>query len=248
MSVAPEISLPRFEGPLDLLLELVRKNEIDIEDIPLAEITRQYLNYLHRAEELDLELGSEFVHMAALLIHLKSRSLLAPDPEASPPGDDPRQELVRLLVEHDLARQGAEFLNQKLEIAGASWSKSSIEQFQELASEAAPVVGGGSLNLLEVLRVARRALESARMYDLITPSDAVTVEAMMRWLEQRLARVQGRTEAHPLLTEQPDASRKAALFLAMLEMARTSHIRLEQHHCFGPIYIDQADPSGTTVP
>ena len=97
MSAGPEISLPRFAGPLDLLLELVRKNQIQITDIPIAAITRQYLDYLQQAEALDLELGSEFAYMAALLIHIKSRCLLATDPEVAE--EDPRQELVRLLLD-----------------------------------------------------------------------------------------------------------------------------------------------------
>ena len=89
MSASPEISLPRFEGPLDLLLTLVRKNEVEITDIPIAEITRQYLNYLHRAEELNIDLGADFVYIAALLIHIKSRSLLLPAPTPPTPKPTP---------------------------------------------------------------------------------------------------------------------------------------------------------------
>ena len=129
MISAPEISLPQFAGPLDLLLSLVRKNEVEITDIPIAEITRQYLNYLHQAEELNLDLGSEFVYMAALLIQIKSRCLLARDPEIAAHEEDPRQELVRQLLHHEQMRQGAEFLQQKLEIAQAAWSRSSMEEF-----------------------------------------------------------------------------------------------------------------------
>jgi len=123
MSAAPEISLPRFEGPLDLLLELVRKHEIEIADIPIAQITRQYLDYLHQAKQLDVNLGGEFAYIAALLIQIKARSLLVADPELPPPEEDPRQELVRLLLDHDQLRSSAEYLKQRLEIAQATWSK-----------------------------------------------------------------------------------------------------------------------------
>src|SRR4029434_1352734 len=95
MSQAPEIFLPRFEGPLDLLLALVRKNEVAITDIPIAEITRQYLDYLLQAEELNIDLGSEFIYMAALLIHTKSRCLLASDPDVARREEEPPEGPVR---------------------------------------------------------------------------------------------------------------------------------------------------------
>jgi segregation and condensation protein A len=233
---APEIFLPRFAGPLDLLLELVRKNEIQITDIPIAAITRQYLDYLHQAAALDLELGAEFAYMAAWLILIKSRSLVAPGPAAAPGAEDPRQELVRLLLDHDEVRQGAEFLKQKLEIAQATWSKPSLGEFRDPSGPELPEPNG-ALNLLEVLRLAQQALDAARLFEIVTPADSVTVEQMRRWLEERLATAPGRTEAGPLLTEQPTAGRRAALFLAMLEMAKDARIQIEQQQCFGPFFI-----------
>ena len=138
MSAAPDISLPRFEGPLDLLLALVRKNEVEITDIPIAEITRQYLEYLHQARELNIDLGADFVYFAALLIHIKSRSLLPADPEIAGREPDPREALVRQLMDHDQLLQGAEFLKQKLEIAEATWSRPSIEEFPPLPQDNFP--------------------------------------------------------------------------------------------------------------
>lgn len=243
---APDISLPRFEGPLDLLLELVRKNEIDIADIPIAEITRQYLDYLHRAEALDVELGSEFAYIAALLIHIKSRSLLACDPEIARREEDPRQELVRLLVDYEQVRQAAEFLRQKLEVSEATWSTSSIEAYLAPAVEESPE-RNGALNLLEVLRLAQQALEAARVYEIVTPPDSVTVEQMMRWLEERLARTPGRVEAEPLLVEQTSPRRKAVLFLAMLEMAKSARLQVQQEDCFGPVFLDDMAQLGPNV-
>jgi segregation and condensation protein A len=236
VSTGLDISLPGFEGPLDLLLSLVRKNEVDIADIPIAEITRQYLDYLRRAEELNIDLGSEFVYMAALLIHIKSRCLLPGDPEVTA-REDPRQELVRQLVDHEQVRQAAEFLKQKLELAEASWFRASMEEFRAPAEEEW-TAGGGDLNLLQVLRLAQQALAAARTYELITPAGSVDVAEMMGWLEERLA---GNLplEAGALLAEQPDAPHRTALFLGMLEMAKASRIGLEQQECFGPILIHE---------
>jgi segregation and condensation protein A len=248
MSAAPDISLPRFEGPLDLLLDLVRKHEIDIADIPIAEVTRQYMDYLHRAQQLDIDLGAEFTYIAALLIHIKSRSLLARDPELPDRGEDPRRELVRLLLDHDQIRQGAEFLKQKLEVAQATWSRSSEEEFQAAADP--DPVSSGAMNLLEVLQLAKRALEAARAYELIFPTESVTVEEMERWLEQRIGTDFEEGSADAFLAEQPTTDRRAALFLAILEMARAGTIRLQQAECFGPIQIvaNHVGVNGTTMP
>jgi len=244
VSAGPDISLPRFEGPLDLLLDLVRKHEIDIADIPIAEVTRQYLDYLHSAQRMDIDLGAEFTYIAALLIHIKSRSLLARDPEIAAAEEDPRQELVRLLLQHDQARHGAEFLRQKLEVAQATWSKSSIQEFQ--TSEVIPPDLGGGMNLLEVLRLAKQALETARAYELIFPAESVTVAEMERWLEERIGTEV--IDGNALLLEQGTTDRRAALFLAMLEMAKAGRVTLEQAECFGPLAIVANAGNGTTVP
>ncbi|MBZ5621843.1 MAG: segregation/condensation protein A [Acidobacteriia bacterium] len=242
MIAPPEISLPQFAGPLDLLLTLVRKNEVEITDIPIAEITRQYLDYLHQAEELNLDLGSEFVYMAALLIQIKSRCLLASDPEIAAREEDPRQELVRQLLHHEQVRQGAEFLQQKLEIAQAAWSRSSMAEFGGAAAEELPEPAG-ALSLLQVLRMAQQALATARAYELVTPADSISVEEMMGWLEERIGANQGPMEAGALLAEQPDAAHRMALFLAMLEMSKAARIWLEQDQCFGPIAIVGKHPT-----
>ena len=227
MSTAPDISLPRFEGPLDLLLALVRKNEVEITDIPIAEITRQYLEYLHQARELNIDLGADFVYFAALLIHIKSRSLLPADPEIAGREPDPREALVRQLMDHDQLHQGAEFLKQKLEIAEATWSRPSIEEFPPLPQDNFPE-SNPPLNLLQILRLAQQALATARSYDLVTPDDPVSVEEMMAWLEDRMARTPDSLEGMALLAAQPDAPHRNALFLAMLEMAKSAEIRLDQ--------------------
>src|SRR5881227_1120764 len=95
-----KISLPLYEGPLDLLLDLIRRQKLDIYDIPIAKITEQYLEYLHLIEQLDV--ASEFLVIAAQLIYIKSRMLLPPDPDATPDEqEDPRAELIRRLLEYE---------------------------------------------------------------------------------------------------------------------------------------------------
>src|SRR5437762_11398699 len=109
-----KISLPLYEGPLDLLLELIRGQKLDVYDIPIAKITEQYLEYLHLMEELDVDVASEFLVIAAQLIYIKSRMLLPPDPNADPAEqEDPRAELVRRLLEYEKFKNAAQMLYQR---------------------------------------------------------------------------------------------------------------------------------------
>jgi segregation and condensation protein A len=238
---APTLSFPRFEGPLDLLLALVRKSEVDITAIPIARITRQYLDYLESAAALDLDLGAEFAYMAATLIQIKSRLLLPPDPEIARREPDPARELVRQLMEHDQLRHAAEFLDQQLEVTGATWTKGSIAEFQAPAAEDDDLARHpGSMNLLELLRLARQAVETARAHDLLQLDiPQITVAEMMAWLSERLAALSPaeRLSAEPLFANQPGPGRGVALFLAMLELARAGSVSLEQQGLFTPIFL-----------
>src|SRR5256714_13842013 len=116
--------LEQYDGPLDLLLDLIRKQQIDIKDIPIATITQQYLEYMDKAREMDIDLGPEFVYMAATLIHIKSKMLLPRDPELKAEGDesdDPRPELVDRLLEHERFKNAAETRQQKRLFADKVW-------------------------------------------------------------------------------------------------------------------------------
>src|SRR2546430_12606310 len=120
-----KISLPLYEGPLDLLLDLIRREKLDIYDIPIARVTQQYLAYLHLMEELNVDLASEFLVIAAQLIYIKSRMLLPPDPDAGPDEmEDPRAELVRRLLEYEKFKNAAQMLYQREMIENAAWSNS----------------------------------------------------------------------------------------------------------------------------
>ncbi len=116
------VRLENFEGPLDLLIHLIKKNEVNIYDIPIALITRQYLDYLELMRELNLDVAGEFLVMAATLIHIKSRMLLPrPDPTQEDPGEDPRELLVQRLLEHQRYKAAAEMLHEKETLREAQW-------------------------------------------------------------------------------------------------------------------------------
>src|SRR3989449_10868415 len=115
MATPYKIQIPMYEGPLDLLLDLIRKQEMDIHNIPIAKITGQYLEYLHKLDELDIDVSADFIYMAATLIYIKSKMLLPPDPLAGPEEQaaDPRAELVQRLLGHEKIKKTAQLLYQK---------------------------------------------------------------------------------------------------------------------------------------
>ena len=119
-----------YEGPLDLLLDLIRKQDIDIYDIPIARITAQYLAYVEKIRELDVNVAAEFIYMAAVLIHIKSKMLLPRDPDAATEEqEDPRSELVNRLLEHEKFKSAAQMLLQKQQIEDAVLSNPSLKEF-----------------------------------------------------------------------------------------------------------------------
>ncbi|MGA3196681.1 MAG: segregation/condensation protein A, partial [Terriglobales bacterium] len=141
-----------YEGPLDLLLDLIRKQDIDIYDIPIAKITAQYLAYVERIRQLDVNVASEFIYMAAVLIHIKSKMLLPRDPLA-PPGvqDDPRNELVNRLLEHEKFKSAAQMLLQKQQIVDAVLSNPAIREFMD-AEGTEPELAADVLDLVKTFQ------------------------------------------------------------------------------------------------
>src|SRR3974390_2193112 len=121
-----------YEGPLDLLLDLIRKQDIDIYDIPIAKITAQYLAYVEKMRELDVNVAADFIYMAAVLIHIKSKMLLPRDPDApAAEQEDPRNELVNRLLEHEKFKSAAQMLLQKQQIEEAVWSNPALKDFKD---------------------------------------------------------------------------------------------------------------------
>ncbi|MGZ4819543.1 MAG: segregation and condensation protein A, partial [Terriglobales bacterium] len=148
-----------YDGPLDLLLDLIRKQDIDIYDIPIAQITGQYLAYVERIKQLDVNVAAEFIYMASVLIQIKSRMLLPRDPSlAGGDQEDPRMELVNRLLEHEQFKNAAQMLLQKSQIEDAVWSNPSLKDFQDDAG-AEPELAA---DVVDLVRVFQQIVERAK--------------------------------------------------------------------------------------
>src|SRR5260370_29290011 len=148
-----------YEGPLDLLLDLIRKQEIDIYDIPIARITAQYLAYVEKIRELDVNVAADFIYMAAVLIHIKSKMLLPRDPLApAEEQHDPRNELVNRLLEHEKYKSAAQMLLQKQQIEDAIFSNPSLKEFAD-AEGTDPEIAA---DVIDLVKTFQQVLERAR--------------------------------------------------------------------------------------
>ncbi len=234
--------LQQYEGPLDLLLDLIRKQQINIHDIPIARITQQYLEYMEQAAALDIEMGAEFIFMAATLIHIKSKTLLPRDPELEKisPEEDPRKDLVERLLEHERFKNAAEMLQQKRIIEEAVWSNPQISQFQQADEDP-----GLDVTLFDLVKVFQEVLERAKnrpVYQI--EKEDVTVPDMIQYMKTML---DGKPKGHRLSTRQlfeSQRSRRAiiCLFLALLELVKRQSITLQQSELYGDIDISKERP------
>ena len=236
-----DIHIEQYEGPLDLLLDLIRKQQINIYDIPIASITAQYLDYMQRAIALDIELSSEFVYMAATLIHIKSRMLLPRDPELEKisPEDDPRRELVDRLLEHERFKNAAEMLQQKRLVEEAVWSNPKIAEF--LSEDEAPDL---AVSLFDLVKTFQQVLERNRnkpTYEV--GKEAISVPDMIRYLGARLKRLgAGKSlSATEMFEEQRSTRAMICLFLAILELVKRQAVALTQQDAFGDIGLERTD-------
>jgi segregation and condensation protein A len=180
----PALKLGNYEGPLDLLLDLIRKQQVNIYDIPIAKITQQYLDYLHLLEEWNIDVAGEFIFMAATLIHIKSRLLLPPDPSAPPEEqEDPRLELVHRLLEHEQFKNAAEMLNSKRLVEDAMWSQPGIGEFADAEDEP-----GLAVSVFDLISVFREILERAKKRpQLEIRREEVTVAQMVQHVKRSAA-------------------------------------------------------------
>jgi segregation and condensation protein A len=229
--------LEQYDGPLDLLLDLIRRQQIDIKDIPISTITTQYLEYLEKAREMDMELGAEFVYMAATLIHIKSKMLLPQDPALQPEGesDDPRQELVNRLLEHERFKNAAEMLQQKRLIEENVWSHPQIKNF--LGEETDP---GLAVSIFDLVTAFNQILERAKnrpIYEVETAD--VTVSEMIRLLRDRFLELPPDQPVFIIRMFEQQRSRRAmiVLFLAVLELVRMQAAVVTQKELFGEIAL-----------
>jgi segregation and condensation protein A len=229
------VRLSNFEGPLDLLLHLIRKHEVNVYDIPIALVTRQYLDYLELMRELDLEIAGEFLVMAATLIHIKSRMLLPrPAPEQEDPEEDPREALVRRLVEHQRYKAAAELLHERETVRSAQWTRPDERVAPIAGDEYEPEL---EVDLFSLLSAFRQVLERARQRPtVLVPGEQLSIEERIEQLLGRLST----TEACGFVDLFDDAATKGDLvvtFLALLEMIRLKLVRVYQSGAFGEIRI-----------
>jgi segregation and condensation protein A len=219
------ISLPRFDGPFDLLISLIRRNEWSIDELPVLDITRQFLEYIRSAKDMDTELGGEFIETASWLVLLKSRSILPAEPTE---GTAPQEELRLALADRETLAAAAGFVRERS--GGAPH----------------PAIGGApggrrdpilppdkdGLSLRDVLAAAESAIASARAAASFRTSEvqSVTVEDQLHWIAAKINALPVRTAVStvPWFDEQPTAVARIALLLAMLELARQGFILLYQ--------------------
>jgi segregation and condensation protein A len=227
-----KILLPLYEGPLDLLLDLIRRQKLDIYDIPIAKVTEQYLAYLHVMEDMNVDAASEFFLIAAQLIYIKSRLLLPPDPDASPEEqEDPRAELVRRLLEYEKFKNAAQMLYQREMIENASWSNPG-----EVAVEAGELEPELNVTLYDLVAVFRDVLKRAEQRPLMQVNrDEFSVEQMMGFLFDKIVATK---DGLSLMSVLPALTSRRAIitaFLALLELTRLHAIFLAQDKAFGDI-------------
>lgn len=237
-SSLPRIELEPFSGPLDLLLEEVRRQNVAIEDVELAPIVGRFLTYVRSASECSLNLDIEWLHMAATLIHWKSRSLLPSDRGEGSPADPVRDEIVQQLLAHRKS-------------AAADLGRRRLEQENRFSrsahpTEAAEPVEAEVVTVWDLIQQAREIAGWAQGYresrshqglEFEVEPDEVTIAERMEYLRIRLAATEGAVDGSGLFNEQSNAAHRACLFLAMLEMVRDRELDMQQDQSFGVIWL-----------
>ena len=234
MATPYKIHLDTYDGPLDLLLDLIRKQEMDIHNIPIAKITGQYLEYLHQLEQLDIDVSADFIYMAATLILIKSKMLLPADPLTGPEEQaDPRSELVHRLVEHEQFKSAAQLLYQKQQLEAHVWSKPDRSLY-----EGEDVQGELLVSLVDLVRVFQQVLERRKEVAKIElQHDPFTVEQMMQVLRAQLLASEEGIELVTVFESCTSRSAMICALLAVLELVRLQAIVLAQTEIFGAISV-----------
>jgi len=228
-----EVTLPSFHGPLDLLLHLIRKNEIDIYDIPIVPITQQYAAYLDAMEELNLEIAADYIYMAAVLIHIKSQMLLPRDENAAAQ-EDPRADLVNRLLEYKRFKAVAETFAELDVVRMGVWPRPAVS----LADSEAAEIDMSEVSLFDLIDAFRGALTR---YKLNHPQ-AIELKRMLHKISDKMSELYGKLkEKSPIrlqwFLESRDRDELIAIFLGTLELVRLGGISLQQSDLFGDILV-----------
>jgi segregation and condensation protein A len=234
-----------YDGPLDLLLDLIRKQDIDIYDIPIAKITAQFLAYVDKLKATDVDVAGDFIYTASLLIHIKSKMLL-PRAPAGPDdaAEDPRRELVERLLEHERFKNAAQMLQQKQMLEAATWTNPGVHEFKDDAA-AEPEIAADTVDLV---RIFRDILDRARKRPTFNlQDDSVTVGQMIQFLTRRLSMEDRPLALRKLLAHTKSSRALVAMFLALLELVRLQAILLRQDRAFSEIFIKKSTGFDTVV-
>ncbi len=234
-----------YDGPLDLLLDLIRKQDIDIYDIPIAKITAQFLAYVDKLKATDMDVAGDFIYTASLLIHIKSKMLLPRSPSGpDDAADDPRRELVERLLEHERFKNAAQMLQQKQMLEAATWTNPGVREFKDDAA-AEPEIAADTVDLV---RIFRDILERARKRPTFNlQDDSVTVGQMIQFLTRRLSMEDRPLALRKLLSHSKSQRALVAMFLALLELVRLQAILLRQDRAFSEIFIKKSTGFDTVV-
>jgi len=233
------IRLEAFEGPLDLLLHLIKKEEIDICNIPIARITEQYLDYLQIMKDLNINLAGEWLMMAATLIYIKSRMLVPQEPAADATEEesqDPRNELVYQLLEHQKFKNAAEMLYTREEVENAVWNKPP----SEVLEEGADVVAVTLFDLLRAFHEVVKRFEEQRVLEVA--HEEVTIEQKIADV-RKLLLVHDTVLFSTFFAEARSKRHLIVIFLALLELVRLHEIWLYQKKAFDEIHISKVKES-----
>jgi segregation and condensation protein A len=233
---APRIQLPLFEGPLDLLLYLIRREKIDIHDIPIAPITRQYMEYLDLMKELNLDVAGEFMVMAATLIHIKSKMLVPLSPTEAEGEDetvDPRAELVQRLLEFQRYKEAAGVLHQQAQIRAAQWTRPDavVPRFDDAGEE---MLEAGLFDLIAAFKELLERRKTLLAHEV--EAEGQSVESRMEELLALIAVGQS-LEFMELFAALQTKAAMIVTFLALLELIRLKHVKVYQRGLFGAIRV-----------
>jgi len=243
---APRIQLPLFEGPLDLLLYLIRRERIDIHDLQIAPITRRYMEYIELMKQLNLDVAGEFLVMAATLIHIKSKLLVPVEPtEAGGEEEvDPREELVQRLLEFERYKQAAEVLHQKGEIRAATWTR------PDAALPRLPDAGDDDLveaSLFDLISAFKELLDRRKV--LLAHQVEDSGPSLEERIDELLAMIKEGDSLDFLVLFESQETKAGMIvtFLALLELIRMKRVKVYQKGVFGPIRVFRPvgpDPTG----
>lgn len=235
-----------YDGPFDLLLDLIRKQNIDIYDIPIARITAQFLEYTRHLQQTDVDTAGEFVYTASLLIHIKSKMLLPREPTELgdlAANEDPRRELVERLLEHERFKAAAQMLQQKQMLEAATWTHPGMKQFlREEGLESADQEREIAADTVDLVRVFQDILQRLRERPVHRiDEESVTVAQMIDYVKRRLTMEDKPVSLRRLLHNAKSERALICTFLAMLELVRLQAILLRQPEELGDILIKKSD-------